>query len=473
MPTIVWLHRDLRIADNPALFHAAKSGDGVIALYQACPEEWRDHDDAPVKIDFWLRNLAELSKRLAAKNIALKFHLVPKRKDIPADLLDFAKRHKAEAVHFIHEYEVNEAKRNAAAAASLTKQGISVHAHHAQSTIPPDDIRTGAGGFYTVFTPFKRACYKILEERPSEIAPEPRKQPEMIGAPDNIPTVIEGFESTVDAALWPAGEAWAHKRLGAFIEKRLFRYKDHRDTPSLDATSMLSPHLAAGVISPRQCMIPALEANKGKYDSGNDGAMQWISELIWRDFYRHVMVGFPRVCMGRAFKPTTDAIRWNDDTSAFGAWCEGRTGVPIVDAAMRQLLGTGWMHNRLRMVAAMYLTKDLFIDWRKGERHFMRHLIDGDLGSNNGGWQWSASTGTDAAPYFRIFNPYSQSEKCDPDGTFIRKWVPELAGLDAKDIHDPSAIPALLRGQLDYPSKPIVDHAKARDRVMKAFQALG
>ncbi len=470
---IVWLHRDLRIADNPALHHAAKAGGGVVALFQACPEEWRDHDDAPVKIDFWLRNLAELSKSLAAKNIALKFRLVPKRKDLAQDLLAAARELKASEVHFIHEYEVNEAKRNAAAAALLTKHGVKVHAHHAQSTIPPDDVRTGEGRFYTVYSPFKRACYKLFDERGLALTPDPKKQPEMVGTPDTIPSTIEGFQSSVDPKVWPAGEAWAHKRLNSFIEKRLSPYKADRDTPSLDATSMLSPHLAAGVISPRQCILPALEANKGKYDGGNEGAAHWISEVVWRDFYRHVMVGFPRVCMGRAFKPATEAIRWNDDDAAFQAWCEGRTGVPIVDAAMRQLRGLGWMHNRLRMVAAMYLTKDLFIDWRRGEKHFMQHLIDGDLGSNNGGWQWSASTGTDAAPYFRIFNPYSQSEKCDPDGTFIRKWVPELAGLDAKDIHDPSAIPALLRGKLDYPSKPIADHAKARDRVMKAFQALG
>ncbi|MFM9956842.1 MAG: cryptochrome/photolyase family protein [Phycisphaerales bacterium] len=468
---IVWLHRDLRLADNPALFHAAKPGKGVVAVFQACPEEWAAHDDAPVKIDFWLRNLAELSKTLAAKNIALRFRIV-KRKDIAKDLVAVAKELGASEVHYNIEYEINEAGRNAEAAAALEKAGIKVIAHHAQSTVPPDDIRTGEGRFYTVYSPFKRTCYKLFEERRLALTPDPRKQPEMIGTPDPIPAVINGFESPVGAEHWPAGEAWAQRRLGQFVECRLTKYKADRDTPSIDATSMLSPHLAAGVISPRQCILPALEANKGKYDVGNEGVAHWISEVVWRDFYRHVLVGFPRVCMGRAFKPATERIVWNDDEAAFDAWREGRTGVPIVDAAMRQLKGLGWMHNRLRMVTAMYLTKDLFLDWRRGERHFMRHLIDGDLASNNGGWQWSASTGTDAAPYFRIFNPYSQSEKCDPEGVFIRQWVPELAGLDAKDIHDPSAIPALLRGKLDYPSKPIADHAKARERVMKAFQGI-
>ncbi len=469
---IVWLHRDLRVADNPALFHAAKPGAGVVAVFQACPDEWRAHDDAAVKIDFWLRNLAELSRSLAARNIALRFRTV-RRKDVVKDLVALARELGASQLHYNIEYEINEAARNAEAAAALEKAGVKVVAHHAQSTIPPGDVRTGDGRFYTVYSPFKRACYRLFEERGIALTPDPRTQPEMIGAPDPIPAAIDGFGSPVDARHWPAGEAWARRRLGQFIERRLADYKRDRDTPSLDATSMLSPHLAAGVLSPRQCILPALEANKGKYDGGNEGAAHWISEVVWRDFYRHVLVGFPRVCMGRAFKPATERIVWNDDEAAFNAWCEGRTGVPIVDAAMRQLKGLGWMHNRLRMVAAMYLTKDLFIDWRRGERHFMRHLVDGDLASNNGGWQWSASTGTDAAPYFRIFNPHSQSEKCDPDGAFIRRWVPELAGLDAKSIHDPSAIPALLRGQLDYPSRPIADHAEARDRVMKAFQKLG
>jgi deoxyribodipyrimidine photo-lyase len=468
---IVWLHRDLRLADNPALYHAAKAGAGVVAVFQACPEEWAAHDDAPVKVDFWLRNLADLSKSLAAKNIALRFRTV-KRAAIAKDLAALAKELGATELHYNIEYEINEAKRNAEAAAALERPGVKVVAHHAQSTIPPDDIRTGEGRFYTVYSPFKRACYKRFEEHGITLLESPKKQPEMVGTPDPIPTRIDGFESPIDPSLWPAGESWAHKRLAAFIDKRLTNYKADRDTPSIDATSMLSPHLAAGVISPRQCILPALEANKGKYEGGSEGAAHWISEVVWRDFYRHVLVGFPRVCMHRAFKPATERIVWNDDDNAFDAWREGRTGVPIVDAAMRQLNATGWMHNRLRMVTAMYLTKDLFIDWRRGERHFMQHLIDGDLASNNGGWQWSASTGTDAAPYFRIFNPYSQSQKCDPDGTFIRKWVPELAGLDAKDIHDPSSIPALLRTKLDYPTTPIADHAKARDRVMKAFQGI-
>ncbi len=202
------------------------------------------------------------------------------------------------------------------------------------------------------------------------------------------------------------------------------------------------------------------------------GRETWITELIWREFYRHILVGFPRVSRHQPFRLETRRLEWSGNEEHFDAWKEGRTGVPIVDAAMRCLRATGWMHNRLRMITAMHLTKDLFLDWRRGERWFMRNLIDGDLASNNGGWQWSASTGTDAAPYFRIFNPVSQSRKFDPDGAFIRAWVPELRDLAGGEIHDPSSLPELARARIDYPA-PIVNHTQARERAIAAFKALG
>jgi deoxyribodipyrimidine photo-lyase len=264
------------------------------------------------------------------------------------------------------------------------------------------------------------------------------------------------------------------KRLSGFCERRLRAYKEQRDTPSIDATSMLSPYLNAGVVSPRQCIVMARDANGGRYDDrapGHAGGAHWISEVIWREFYQHVLVGFPRVCMHRAFRPATERLVWEQNPEHLQRWKEGRTGVPIVDAAMRQMNTMGWMHNRLRMVAAMYFTKDLFLDWRLGERYFMQTLVDGDLGSNNGGWQWSASTGTDAAPYFRIFNPASQSKRCDPDGEFIRRWVPELRDVEGEAIHEPGALPGLLRQRVEYP-EPLVDHDVARERVLRAFKGL-
>jgi len=229
----------------------------------------------------------------------------------------------------------------------------------------------------------------------------------------------------------------------------------------------VSPYLAAGVLSPRQCLAAALEVNNNRVDSGHAGVVCWIEELIWREFYQHVLVGFPRVSKGRAFRPEIDRVDWSHDEHAFQRWTSGQTGYPIVDAAMRQLALTGWMHNRLRMIVAMFLTKDLMIDWRWGERHFMNLLVDGDLGSNNGGWQWSASTGTDAQPYFRIFNPTTQGQKFDKNGEFIRKFCPELGSLSGKALHEP--LTAGLFGQLGYP-EPMVDHKEARARALKVFE---
>jgi deoxyribodipyrimidine photo-lyase len=226
----------------------------------------------------------------------------------------------------------------------------------------------------------------------------------------------------------------------------------------------LSPYLAHGVLSPRQCLSAALDANEGRLSGGSPGIETWISELVWRDFYRHVIALFPHVSRGEAFRPEADRVEWRNDPAELEAWRRGMTGYPLVDAAMRQLLTTGWMHNRLRMLTAMFLTKHLLIDWRLGERHFMSHLVDADFAANNGGWQWSASTGTDAAPYFRIFNPITQAERFDPAGEFVRTQVPELA-----ETRGSATLTPWLHGVARYPA-PIVDHAFARARALEAFK---
>lgn len=337
----------------------------------------------------------------------------------------------------------------------------------------PGEIRTKAdGSFYTVYTPFKKACWAHFNEHGGwEVLPEPASQKKSGVSDDTAPDAAEGFgASGVDPGLWPGGEAAAHERLTRFVGERIGAYKDARDFPDRDGTSAISPYLSLGVLSPRQCVVPALARNRGRIDGGNEGIVTWIQELLWREFYRHVMVAFPRVCKHRAFRPGFERVAWRDDPAGLEAWKNGRTGYPIVDAAMRCLKRTGWMHNRLRMIVAMFLTKHLLIDWREGERHFMRHLVDGDLASNNGGWQWSASTGTDAQPYFRIFNPVSQSRKFDPDGSFIRRWLPELASLDDALIHEPWVSP-LAASSIDYPG-PIVDQSAGRKRALAAFEAV-
>lgn len=475
MRHLVWFRRDLRVRDNTALHEACRAADGgVVGAFVICPEEWRNHDDAPIKIDFWMRNLRELSAALARLNIPLVIAEAQRTNQIAPRLLAIAKSARCDALYYNHEYEVNESRRDEAVARHLGAAGIRALGFHDHVVFDPASIRTGQSAFYTVFTPFKRAFIARIQREGFRILAAPKKQPEIEVKPSPVPDQVAGFEPSVDTTLWPAGEREAHRRLSLFCEERIRAYKEQRDMPALEGTSRLSPYLNSGAISPRQCLSAAREANGDRLDDARPGApgpAQWISEIIWREFYQHVLVGFPRVSMGRAFKPATDRITWNQNPDHFARWCEGRTGVPIVDAAMRQLLATGWMHNRLRMIAAMYLTKDLFLDWRLGERHFMHRLIDGDLGSNNGGWQWSASTGTDAAPYFRIFNPYSQSKKCDPDGAFIRRWVPELAGIEGDAIHEPGTLPPLARSRLNYPEQ-IVDHARARARVMEAFQGI-
>jgi deoxyribodipyrimidine photo-lyase len=467
---LVWLRSDLRSTDNTALTAACSDpGSEVACVYAITPQQWLAHDVAGVRVDFELRTLAVLKDALAALNIPLLFLEAPDFSSLPDRIAALAAAHGVSAVFANRQYEINETARDAAVAARLAAAGIAFHASHDQCILPPGSVRKADGTFYSVFTPFKRHWLAQIAASGTTVAPPPAPRRRAFAAGDPVPSRVEGFASHVApataAAWWPAGEEEALRRLADFVE-RLPQYDDERNYPARDGGSRLSPYLATGAISPRQCLNAAL--NHQRRHGADAGSTQWIAELGWRDFYKHVLVGWPRVCRHRAFRPETEAVAWRHDEAEFRRWCEGRTGFPLVDAAMRQLLATGWMHNRLRMVAAMFLSKDLLIDWRWGERHFMRHLVDGDLAANNGGWQWSASTGNDAAPYFRIFNPVAQSRKFDPDGTFIRQYIPELRDLDDDSIHAPHD-----RGQsllfTDYPP-PMVDHGAARDRVLAAFR---
>ena len=475
MRPLVWFRTDLRLSDNPALHAAARCADrGVVAVYTICPKQWWVHDTAPVKADFILRNLKALSAGLRKKNIALKIIETSTYKGVARSLRGLSRELDCDALFFNREYEVNEQLRDKAVTEAFEAAGAEVHAYTDQCLFEPGELRTIAGCFYSVYTPFKRAWLRAMEADGDRGRPVglPKKQPEMIGKPDAIPDRVNGFDlDSPRADLWAAGEKIAHGKLTKFMQRQLESYKDDRDIPSICGTSTLSPYLASGVISLRQCVQGAIDANDGRLAEGSVGAVHWINELIWREFYKHILVGFPRVSKHRAFRLETERIAWNDNNDHFLAWCQGQTGYPIVDAAMRQLLQTGWMHNRLRMIVAMFCSKNLLLDWRRGERYFMQNLIDGDLAANNGGWQWAASTGTDAAPYFRIFNPCTQSKKCDPDGVFIRQLVPELADVKGPAIHEPSAIPAMLRSTLEYPD-PIIDHAATRRHAIEVFRAL-
>jgi deoxyribodipyrimidine photo-lyase len=276
-------------------------------------------------------------------------------------------------------------------------------------------------------------------------------------------------------SLFPAGEAEAQRRLAAFTASAIHSYRDERDRMDLEGTSGLSPYLRFGMLSARQAAWAALEAvAKAEDTASRQGAETWLNELIWREFYAAILYHFPAVRQV-AFRPALRGLPWRDDPADFAAWSEARTGYPVVDAAMRQLKATGWMHNRARMITASFLTKDLLVDWRLGERYFMQQLLDGDPASNNGGWQWTAGTGTDAAPYYRVFNPVLQGIKFDPQGAYIRRWVPELAAAPLEFIHAPWNMPieaqrrhGCILGE-HYPF-PIVDHAWARQRFLAIYQ---
>ncbi|TNF82838.1 deoxyribodipyrimidine photo-lyase [Pseudomonas sp. ICMP22404] len=466
---LIWLRSDLRLNDNTALAAAASQGP-CVAVYLTSPGQWRAHDDAPCKIDFWLRNLASLSAALSELNIPLLIRHAPHWDQAPSVLLTLCRELNIDAVHVNEEYGVNEARRDAEAARSLKAQGIAFHSYLDQLLFKPGSVLTRTGSYFQVFSQFRKVCYSRLHLSLPKLIRAPSRQAPTGIYSDPVPTQVEGFALPSDSlrTLWPAGENEARRRLDTFVDQHLDFYQSERDFPARPGTSQLSAYLVAGVVSPRQCLHAALQANQGEFDSGSVGTVTWINELLWREFYKHILVGFPRVSRHRAFRPETEALAWRNAPEELTAWKQARTGLPIIDAAMRQLLETGWMHNRLRMVVAMFLTKNLLIDWREGERFFMQHLIDGDLAANNGGWQWSASTGTDSAPWFRIFNPLSQSEKFDREGRFIKRWLPELNDLDTQEVHNPLGG---LFGRANYPA-PIVNLKQSRERALAAFRNL-
>ena len=454
---LVWFRSDLRVRDNPALHaaceRAAATGQRVVAAFLPSPAQWRQHDSSPHKVDLMRRSLIDLRQELQLRGIALRLRAASTFAAAPDTLLRLLREEQATALYFNREHEVNERRRDAEVARRCEEEGIEVLASTDQLLVDPDALRTGGGTPYLVYTPFQKAAIAhLLQHGLPRLLGEPPKVQADDAPSDEVPAAFAGFVPPARAEeLWPAGELPALRRLQAFGDERLAQYRTDRDFPARDGTSQLAPYLALGVVSVRRCLESARVRNGGLLKGGGEGADTWIAQLLWREFYRHILVHFPRVCMGRPFQLDTERVRWRDDERDLAAWQQGRTGFPIVDAAMRCLVATGWMHNRLRMVVAQFLCKDLLLDWRLGERFFMQQLVDGDFANNNGGWQWSASTGTDAAPYFRIFNPSAQAAKFDADGAFVRQWLPEL-------------------GTAQYPA-PIVDHGAARLRTLAAFKA--
>jgi len=464
MTVLMWFRNDLRVADNTALHAASQAGD-LRAVFVVTPKQWRAHDMAPIQQRFIEQNLHALHAALAERGIALDILKATDFAAVPAALKKYCREQGIDEVFCNREYPINEKRRDVAVEEVLATQGIAFRSFDDQCIVAPGVLKNGSGRPYVVFTPFSKSWRLHCASVPVGLSPLPAKNKKP--GKHSAASIDLAAGKAPDIA-WQAGEKAAHDALNLFARKRLGNYREQRDFPAVDGTSNLSPYLAIGVLSPRQCYVAATQASQKANAVQRESIATWINELIWRDFYIHIMDAFPQVCMHRAFRTETENVQWRKADADFAAWCEGRTGIPIVDAAMRQLAQTGWMHNRLRMVVAMFLSKNLLIDWRRGEQFFMQHLIDGFFPANNGGWQWSASTGTDAAPYFRVFNPVTQGQRFDTEGDFIRRFVPEIAHLDNKRIHIPEQD---MFSSSDYPA-PIVDLGSSRKRAIEAFAGL-
>ncbi|WP_333893722.1 deoxyribodipyrimidine photo-lyase [Atlantibacter subterraneus] len=456
---LVWFRADLRVNDNLALAAACRRPEArVIGLFIATPQQWREHHLAPRQAAWIQAHLHSLQLSLLEVN------------DFAASvdaLENFCDEHNVDALFYNYQYELNERQRDAAVEKrlgdTLVCQGFDDYV-----LLAPGSVTTGNHEMYKVFTPFSRAFIKRLHEGLPDCVNAPAVRQ---SGPLPAPAPFKPFDypqTEPDADLFPPGEAAALNRLRQFCRQSLADYDKKRDYPAIDGTSRVSPWLAIGVLSPRQCLHRLLREHPDAL-SGGTGAV-WLNELIWREFYLHVLAYWPALCRYKPFIPWTDRVQWNNDEAQFIAWCEGKTGYPIVDAAMRQMNTSGWMHNRLRMIVGSFLVKDLLIDWRRGERYFMSQLVDGMLAANNGGWQWVASTGHDAAPWFRIFNPTTQGERFDPQGDFVRQWLPELKDIPGKAVHQPWLWAQKQGVTIDYPHT-IVEHKQARVATLAAYEA--
>lgn len=462
MKNLVWLRNDLRIDDNPVLTNATLQGFTEVVFF-LCEKQWHQHDESSAKIGLRADVLKALAEQLFLLNIPFHLLVCDTFQQCAEQLSNFCQQQDITDVWFHREIPQHEQQRDDNVIQALTKIDIKTHIYD-WDLLVPTPIYNQQGLPFKVFTPFYKAWLKRLENQNNTIAATPQIQTTLPAKP----CLNEAFDwrPAYREDLWRCNHAELDHKIRAFCQFKMQDYPTKRDIPSIAGTSTLSPYLALGMIGPRYLLsIIQLEcAEQGSNWREND----WLRELAWRDFYKQLMWHFPSLCQYKAFKPNTENLSWNQSDTLFQAWCDGKTGFPIVDAAMRQLKQTGWMHNRLRMVTASFLTKLLFIDWRKGEQFFMQHLIDGDFAANNGGWQWSASTGCDSVPYFRVFNPLRQSEKFDPDGDFIRRFIPELEQLDKKSIHNPSIKQRHLAG---YP-ETIVDYKSARTHAISAFEKI-
>jgi deoxyribodipyrimidine photo-lyase len=457
-----WLRSDLRLDDNLALGEAAARAGELAVVFVLDPALLRSERTGAPRVRFLLEGLARLGADLETRGS----RLVVRRGDAVSEVARVLEETRAELLTWNRDYSPFAKARDARMEREAAARGTRTLPCKDRVAFESGEVLTREGGAFSVYTPYRKAWRLRWSREPEEPEALRRLPPPISGlASGELPSAAELGLGDDGPELPPAGEAAARGRLGAFLESGAARYAERRDLPAEDGTSRLSPYLRFGMISIRRCFEAAFERARERH--GRASLQKWIDELIWRDFYAAILDRHPHVVRG-AQRREYDAVRWNEDPAALAAWSEGRTGYPIVDAGMRQLAATGWMHNRVRMVAASFFVKDLLLDWRLGERFFYQRLVDGDPASNNGGWQWAASTGTDAQPWFRIFNPVAQGRRFDPEGSYVRRWVPELRNVDEDYVHAPWLAPSPPR---DYPP-PVVDHPERRAEALRRFEAV-
>ena len=473
-PVIWWVRRDLRLTDNQALTSALETGQPVIPVFILDPVLLASPTASAKRSAFLMAGLRELDQSLRQ----LGSYLIVRQGDPLGQLEKLMVETQAQAIYAEPDYSRYATRRDRKVTSSLP-----IHWVGSPAVMPPGSVVKNNSEPYTVFTPFSRAWKALCGLQPGMQFVRPQR----IETPPGIASLpLPGASEPPAGVPFVAGEVEAQRRLASFTQQPspeidpvlppVYCYALVRDRLDLQGTSQLSAYLRFGMLSPRQVVSAALQAIRLAPDEVTcRSAETWLNELIWRDYYTHILYHFPRVQRANFRLPN---VHWENNPQAYAAWCEGKIGYPVVDAAMQQLEQSGWMHNRARMIVASFLTKDLLIDWRWGERWFMQRLVDGDPAANNGGWQWTAGTGTDAAPYFRIFNPVSQSRKHDPQGEYIRRWLPALRQVPDVCIHEPWNMPDDVQKAAgcvigrDYPA-PIVDHSQARQRALNAYQWKG
>jgi len=470
--TIVhWFRRDLRVADNAALSRAARDADRVVPVFVLDDRYADDPDVGPARFRFLRESLEELAAELPRFGGRLLVRRGPPARALPELLAEAG----AEAVYANLEIGPYPERRDREVRAAVERGGGKLRLFADALLVEPDALATAAGAPFTVFTPFAKR-WRAAEKRGPETDPADLATPQLPGVP--IERVRAWSDLAPDPAAPAGGESAARKLLGAFLAAAVRDYAVGRDFPGRAGTSRLSPHLHFGTISPRTVRAEAARAWRELPPGERAGLDRFIGELAWREFFHHVLFHFPRVAE-ESFRPEFDRMPWRENPEGLAAWQAGRTGYPLVDAAMRELATTHWMHNRARMIAASFLTKDLHLHWSRGEKWFERQLADADLANNNGGWQWAAGTGTDAAPYFRIFSPVLQSKRFDPEGAYIRRFLPELARVPAAKIHEPwtmtsdeqRAAGCRIGSDDGYPA-PILDHAREREAALAMFEEI-